>query len=208
MDHDGRVDLVVEHEALNIFEVLLNRSTSLPTPTLASIVEARVSAGRVHLLWQLQATTLASARVERANRGGWQDVGVLRSEGSERASFEDTPAPGEYDYRLLLEVGGRQVHAGEVHVIVPVDELALGRCTWDAASGAFRVALSLTGPSLARLEFIDVSGQLVASDAWVPANAGRQEHDVQAKQHLASGVYWARLSQNGRSITRQLVVLR
>jgi len=208
LDHDGRVDLVIERGAQSSFDVLLNRSPSLPTPVLVAVVEARVSAGRVRLLWQLQATALASARVERASGDGWQEVGVPQSEGAERASFEDTPTPGEYDYRLTLQVGEGRVHAGEVHVFVPRDELALGRCIWDAASFTFRATVSLAGSARARLEFINVSGQLVASDSWVPASGGRHEHDARARTRLASGVYWARLSQNGKSVTRQLVVLR
>jgi hypothetical protein len=208
LDHDGFIDLVVEHESNGVFDVLLNRSSSLPTPVLASLVEARVSAGRVRLVWYAQGTALSLARVERRNGGSWREVGSVRMEGPDRASYEETPPPGDYDYQLTFHVGDQTIHAGQAHVMVTVDELTLTRCIWDESSGAFHAVLSLVGTSPARLELIDVSGRLVASESWVPLGGGHQEHDVFAKNRAKAGVFWARLSQNGRSVTRRLVVLR
>jgi len=69
LDHDGHVDLVIEHEARSVFDVSWDRSVPTPTAVLTSLVEARVSAERVRLLWHCQEAALTSARVERTGGG-------------------------------------------------------------------------------------------------------------------------------------------
>jgi hypothetical protein len=208
LDRDGRVDLVVEHEGHGIFDVLSNRSPNAPTPVLVSLVEAQVSAGHVRLIWRSEQAVLTSAHVERSSGSGWQEVGPIRLEDSGQVRYEETPPPGVYDYRLAFDVGGQRIYAGEAHLTVPASELGLGRCVWDGPAGVFRATVSTVGSAPVRLEFLDVSGRLVASDSWAAIGDGHQERAVPARAGVTPGVFWARISENGKSRVRRFVVLR
>jgi len=208
LNHDGRPDLVVGRLYRDVVDVLLNQTVGYPVPTLVSNVEATVRAGHVRLVWYSVAPELRRARVERATDGGWQDVGEVRTERLEYATFEEDLPNGDYDYRLALNLGGNAIRTGGVHIVVRTTaSLAIDLCRWDDSVHAFGVTLSLMGPSPARFQIVDVLGRIVADDRWVPAGAGTEGRVIESRSRTASGVYWARLSQDGRAVTRRVIVL-
>ena len=208
LDRDGGLDIVVGHTYRDIFDVLMNESPSYPVPTLVSNVEAHVRAGHVRIVWYSVAPELRLARVERSSPGGWRDVGAIRSDSPDFATFEEDVADGEYDYRIALNLGGEVIRAGDVHVSVRTTaSLAIEACRWDASAGAFSATLSLMSPSVARIQIFDVLGRVVMDDRWTPAAVGIQAHTFGARARVADGVYWARLSQEDQAVTRRVLVL-
>ncbi len=208
LNRDGSPDVVVGHMYKDVVDVLLNQTPGFPTPTLVSNVEATVKAGHVRLVWYSVAPELRLARVERASHRGWEAAGVVRLEGADYATFEQDVPDGEYDYRLTMNVSGQVVRAGQVHVSVHATaRLGIRSCRWDAGAGAFSATLSLMGPSPARVQVMDVSGRIVGEDRWDQAAAGTQVRAIGAQGRIASGVYWARLSQAGQVVTRRVLVI-
>lgn len=208
LNGDGSPDLVIAHTFTNVFDVLLNRSTSYPVATLVSNVEATVRGRHVELVWYSVSSGLYLARVERGSRGAWQDVGPVRSDRADYVTFEEDLPDGEYDYRLALSSDGKIVRAGDVHVSVRISaRLGIQACRWDGSARAFSVTVSLADGSPARFQAFDAMGRVVADDGWTPASPGVETRAVGSPATMASGVYWARLRQNGHAVTRRVVVL-
>jgi hypothetical protein len=208
LDRDGRPDLVVGHLYKGTFDALVNQTAGPPVLVLVSNVEATVDRGHVRLVWYSVASELYLAHVERTDGDSWKDVGTVHSDRADYATFEEDVPDGEYDYRLGLSESGQSVREGEVHVSVhTVARLAIDACRWNASAAAFEATLSLATVSPARLSVIDVSGRVVADDQWTPDGVGHQAREIESRARTASGVYWARLEQGGRTITRRVMVL-
>src|SRR5207249_5772138 len=86
----------------------------------------------------------------------------------------------------------------------PVLERAWARR--DGRSVSFSVILVDGAPAM--LEVFDSSGRRVLGERLDGYGAGPQEVRLTARSPLASGKYFARLTQHGRSGTRSFIVLR
>jgi hypothetical protein len=86
--------------------------------------------------------------------------------------------------------------------------LAIRSCRWDPSASAFNVRVSLANSSSARLQIVDVLGRIVADERWAPSGPDEQGRRVAVATHPASGVYWARLSQEGRVAVGRVVVIQ
>jgi hypothetical protein len=76
------------------------------------------------------------------------------------------------------------------------------------ANGTFALAATLPTDVPATLALYDVHGRLIASTNLGGLGAGRHIVQLGSDKQLSAGVYYARLTQSGRSVQRKQVVLR
>ncbi len=74
--------------------------------------------------------------------------------------------------------------------------------------GPVMVAFELPDTQPARLQMVDASGRVVRERQVVAAAGGLATADLSPGPRLAAGIYWLRLQQGARSVTRRLSLLR
>lgn len=179
---------------------------------VAVIVGSEIVDGRVKLQWYLPDAAGQPVGVyRRPIPGDWARVGGLTVDGSGRVSYEDADAtPGRsYQYAIGVMENGRETLAGQVWVDVPLnDRLAIRGITPNPSRNGFSVRFALAGAGPATLEVVDVTGRRVESREVGHLGAGEHEIAFGRERSFESGVYWVRLVQAGRSLTRKAVVTR
>jgi len=144
--------------------------------------------------------------------GAWKVIASPQVVGQGLLLVQDTDiAPGaSYDYRVgALDQDGKMVYSEAVHVTIPSGlEFALTGATPNPARGA-KLNVSFTLPSFerARLSLVSVSGRVVRDLDLAGYGAGRHTIDLSAGAPLHAGLYFARLSQSGRTLTTPVTVL-
>ncbi len=76
-----------------------------------------------------------------------------------------------------------------------------------ARGGSLRVAFTLASADAARLELFDAVGRRVAAPSLAGLGAGPHSIALDRARPLASGVYWARLTQGDARVERRIVVV-
>jgi len=75
-------------------------------------------------------------------------------------------------------------------------------------AGALRVAFELASSSPATLELVDLAGRRILSTAVGALGAGAHIVSLDASRRLDAGVYWLRLRQDGRELTKRGAIIR
>ena len=94
--------------------------------------------------------------------------------------------------------------------VVSVPELmplALGHLRNPATDGRLHVTFSLPRNAPATLEAMDVNGRRVVMREVGSLGAGRHQIELRPEQRLSSGIYFLRLTQDGRVATARVTVL-
>jgi len=182
-----------------------------PTATLAALVESEASPSSVHLVWQ--GDELKSGTVERCPlSGAWASIAEVAADGSGRLAFDDSHVePGaRYAYRLRYLDGTRQVTTAETWIDVPLAYvLSLAGLTPNPETGPeLNVAFTLARQGPGALAIYDVSGREIAREDVSGLKAGPHMFALGRGSHIPPGVYWLRLTHDGKSLTRRGVVLR
>ena len=86
-------------------------------------------------------------------------------------------------------------------------ELALESIRPNPAGATIEVAYALDRTGSAALELVDVSGRRVLQRDLGLVSPGRHESRMSRPADLPAGVYWLRLTQAGRHVTRRMVLL-
>jgi hypothetical protein len=177
-----------------------------------AITVASVESDSTHVVvtW-LSATSPLTATVERRFEGGaWVALGQ-RSVGPDGLLvFDDdaVAAGAQYDYRLAVDVGGQVGYYGQVQVIVPGrSRFAFFGARPNPATQNLVLSFSLATRSPARLELIDVAGRRVFSRDLNGLGAGPQVLDLGSSDVFRAGVYWIRITQDGRRITGKAAIV-
>jgi hypothetical protein len=199
-----------------------------PVPVEWSLDEARIVDGdgeggvAVELSWSGGLDGARFATVERSDRGApWAAVAEVVADGAGRFRHrDDTVERGaRYGYRLAVADGAEIVRVGAVWLDVPAGPnapaIAFGVSSRTAnpmrvgRALVFEVALG-GGAERARLELFDVSGARIAQAEIDPAGDASALRSVRLEPARAPspGVYWARLTQAGRSAARRIVLVR
>jgi hypothetical protein len=179
------------------------------TRTSLAMVSATADADRVRLEWYASESVDAAVYRRTANQD-WARVGRVLSDGTGMITFEDRDiVPGtRYGYRLGYFDGGAETFAGETWVEVPTDlKLALDGLRPNPAVNDLIVSFTLPSGDEARLDFLDVAGRSVLARELAGLGPGRHTLRLGGAPP-ASGVYFIRLTQNGRSVTSRAAVLR
>jgi hypothetical protein len=122
--------------------------------------------------------------------------------------YEDVDVrPGtSYGYRLSLREGGVEKFYGETWVSVPPLALTLEGLRPNPAVGEPAAAFTLPSGAPARLQLLDVTGRVRLSREV--GNLGAGSHLVGLGGSVPAGIYWLRLTQSGRSLLAQGVVVK
>jgi hypothetical protein len=176
-------------------------------PVLADLIAIDAAGGRVQVTWRV--SEVESARLyRRAGEGPWIGMATVEPDGAQRIRYEDAAVvPGEtYAYRLGVQRPAGEVFVGEASITIPDQStLALGAIGFDA--DGLRVEFSLARSAPAAFEMYDLNGRRVLAERWDGLEAGPHRTSVGGGRELESGVYFARLRQDRRSVTRRFVVI-
>jgi len=183
-----------------------------PTAVQLSLVSAEILDGVVRLAWHAPDAAGLSATVERRTETAtWRDAGTCVGDGTGRLQFEDSDVvPGtQYGYRLRYLDGGVDSWSAETWVSVPTGyELALSGLRPNPASDQMTVAFTLGSAQAATLEVIDLAGRRLAARDVGSLGPGRHTIRLDETRGFAPGVYWLRLTQDGRSKTIKGLIAR
>lgn len=171
-----------------------------------SVVTAEARADEVRLRWHVSGETRAS--IERSELGAaeWRTLAQGDVDGAGYLDYVDREvrAGASYEYRLGFAGGAR---GGETSVTVPVLELTLEGARPNPAVGSVVLAFTLPDASPARLELYDLSGRRLASRDVGTRGAGRHVERLEGGV-IPPGLYWASLSQGGRTLRTRIAVVR
>jgi hypothetical protein len=180
-----------------------------PVATQLALVSAGIEQGHPRLKWYSADGANERMRLyRRAVPEPWSLIGDLYADGTGIVVYDDLEAVRgrsyEYKLGLLTPAGERQF--GEARVDFPLEAgFALERLPDGASGHAISFAVTLGGDGPATLELVDVSGRRqTRSDL---GGLGPGEHRVSLDAIRRPGVYWARLSQAGRSLSIPVAVL-
>ena len=186
-----------------LWEYPLNNATA----ALASLLEARVDGGRVHLRWQLSGDQTTVVTLQRRSvPGEWRDLGTLPLDGVGTVAYEDADVLPGARYEYALRVGSLVL--GRVSVDVGAQaRLAIGAVSPNPSTRGFVVSYTLASDAPASLDLVDVSGRRVFAREL--AGMGEGQHDLDLRsERFAPGLYWARLQQGGHLVTKRVSVVR
>ena len=211
---DGKMGMIVAWQdgRTTQYDVYAQRvGGDIATPTLISLVSAAAEPGRVVLTWSAGATRPSAAVAYRREASSdWAPLGAPREDGDGLLVFEDhAVSAGRYAYRLGYAGPTGERFTPEVWVKVPgAYVLALAGFAPNPAMSEPVVSLSLASREAARLEVFDVSGRAVLAREVGSLGPGSHRVAVGRGGGLAAGVYWLRLTQQGKSLTAKSLVAR
>lgn len=175
-----------------------------PTAIALALVSAEAGPDGVRLEWWSDAPGGRFTVQRSGGAGGWEDLATLAADGRGRVVWTDASAvPGRrHGYRLSWPEAGAARFGGETWIARPV---ALELAVHPLGTGLrFRCELPADAPSA--LELIDLGGRRLRRAGL--AGAGVHEVDLAAGGDLPPGIYFARLTQQGRIATARAVRVR
>ncbi|MBI5169419.1 MAG: T9SS type A sorting domain-containing protein [Candidatus Eisenbacteria bacterium] len=186
-----------------LWEYPLNNATA----ALASLMEARVECGRVHLRWQVSGDQTTVVTLQRRSvPGEWESLGELPLDGVGTVAYEDADVIPGARYEYALRVGTLML--GRVSVDVGAQaRLAIGAISPNPSTRGFVVSYTLASDVPATLDLVDVSGRRVFARDLKGAGEGQHDLDLRGLR-FAPGLYWARLQQGGHLVTKRVSVVR
>jgi hypothetical protein len=112
-----------------------------------------------------------------------------------------------YQYRLSFSVQGNPFLLGLVGVAVPPAALSLAGAVPNPSPAGLNVRFSLPSASPATLSLHDLQGRMLIQIDVGPLGPGTHAVDLAAGLVLDPGIYWIRLDQDARILTRKAVLL-
>lgn len=180
------------------------------TATQVSLAATHAEPGLVRITWQAAGTTsLRATAYRRTGTGDWTTLGDLFSDAAGRITLEDrdVTAGTRYDYRLGVHEAEGEIFTSEVTVRVPLAaEFAIQDIHPNPTEGEVWVSYALPSPGEAALDLIDVAGRRVATLTLQGPGASRVL--LTRGGDVAAGIYVVRLTQQGRSVTRRVSIVR
>jgi galactose oxidase-like protein len=179
-----------------------------PTSVLVSVLRAEAGDGYVRLLWQVSDHGLVARLARRREAEGWTVIAQPSADGAGRIAYQDRDVErgARYAYRLGIPGAAGELHLGEVEVMVPPCVLALDGLRSNPARGELVATFSLPHSGAGRLDLFDLAGRRVRACALQALNAGRHSVRIGDAGEFAPGVYLLRLTQDGRSVAKRIVV--
>ncbi len=189
---------------------MFERLLDAPVATNLALVGAEIVNGRPRMTWFSADGAGESMRLyRRAVPGDLVPAGELIADGSGMIVFEDKDAIAgrSYEYALGLSTNGIERILGNVWVDVPEVAAFALRAVNDARGGnKLRFVVSIKSATPSRLELVDITGRRLAEQDLGTLSGG--EHTVEMSASVRPGVYWGRLSQDGKMVTAKVSVVR
>jgi hypothetical protein len=185
-----------------------------PTPTLVSLVSANASPDRVTLTW-FGGTAAGATVYRRGERDDWAPLGAAALDGAGRFEFEDrgVMSGARYAYRLGWREVGVEQFSAESWVSVPAAyALSFAPPRPNPSPGNSRMAYVLSRAGPVRLDLFATSGARVRSLESGVREAGPHElvwdGTDDAGRAVPVGIYFARLTAEGRALRHMVMMLR
>ncbi|NOT34000.1 MAG: T9SS type A sorting domain-containing protein [Candidatus Eisenbacteria bacterium] len=177
------------------------------------LIETSIDPGRVRFTWSVDRKTPATYRAYRIEEGGeLRELATLIPDGRGQIAMEDAQAPEgrEVGYSLSVSIGEEERFLTPIRVQVPVTplELALQRAWSPPGSDVIRIEFALPRGPAPRLELIDVAGRRVASRTLAEYLPGQRSAEIRPASGTRTGVYFVRLTQGSRTLSRKVVLVR
>jgi hypothetical protein len=208
--YDWLFDRLVVWGGSNYDPRALALNWDMPTPTQLALQSVEARPGLVRLVWHGLGSQGVAANVYRREDGlDWRSRGTVESDASGLAVWEDRDvlAGARYEYRLGMLEDGQEVFMGAASVKVPAGvDLSVRAISPAAAAGRLALWCSAPAPGRARLEVLDLAGRRIAARDLDWAAAGGMEVVIDITPR--AGLYFARLSQGGRSARAKVSVIR
>jgi hypothetical protein len=183
-----------------------------PVAVLLSLVSADAEPDRVTLVWHAAEGASLAATVERRGMGSdWLPLAAVTADGTGRIEYQDRGviAGERYGYRIAYTEDGITRRSAETWVDVPRTlSLALEGLRPNPSVGALTVAFTLPSWAPATLELLDVGGRRLIGREVGSLGAGGHLLRLDDGLRLAPGMYWLRLTQNGRALIKRGVAVR
>lgn len=185
-------------------------------PALAPSTQANPAMAQ--LQWGAQNVIGDLAAVYRCEPGTpWSSIATITNDGSGTLAFQDLAVtPGaRYGYQLVVPSQQGAVPGGEVWVDIPsVVGVApaprvgftLNRVEPNPLVDRFVVSFALTSADAARLDVMSVTGQRLLSREVGALGAGAHQIELGGARDFRPGMYFVRLTQSGRALTRRVVI--
>jgi hypothetical protein len=211
-DGDGIVDQTPD------FRNFILESDTPALPIVFADLAVDDVAGRIRLSWRVDADEPVVFHVHRAPAGaatrGDDLSGRLVPDARGAASFVDATAePGRaYDYRIVAVGRTETVEHGPIRATAPGAALRLRVATPARAGEGVPIDLQMAGADGGRLELFDTAGRLLRVWALPAGEPGwrREQWDGRdaAGRPAPAGLYFLRLTAEGKSVTARVVRLR
>jgi hypothetical protein len=182
------------------------------TPVLIAPGRVLAEAGRVRVeFYSAEAAGRAWTAYRSTDGVTWESIGapVLLGSGTLLVDDKNVVAGQRYAYRLGSYSGNTQEFSETVWAIVPTDLLfALYGATPNPATGPLSVTFALPNNGSARLDLVNVAGRLLYSQEVGMKGPGRHTVPLDLSQKLDAGIYFLKLTQNGKSLKAPVTVVR
>lgn len=193
----------------------LDWGTPAAEPSMTASAGATPDAASV--TWSVVGMNGERAAVYRRDANSeWSLISTVENTGTGTLTFHDaTVVPGaRYGYLLGIPSRVGAVVGGEAWVDVPTVTsapptpvaFALDPVRPNPVVGRFEVSMSLLGDSPATLELVDVTGRLRASRTLAAGSPGPQTVGLGNASDFAAGVYFLRLRQADRIVSRRVIL--
>jgi hypothetical protein len=182
-----------------------------PTAIAVSLLSAVGEPGVANLRWQVTGGAPRFDLERRTEQEPWRSIARLTADGSGSIAYEDRElAPGHYGYRLAYTVDGVTRTTPEAWVDVPAaHRLELAGFTPNPINGQnLRVSFSLPQSGSGALGLYDIAGRELARESLTGLPPGRHTLRLGGGFTVPAGMYWLRLTHDGRTLTTRGVVVR
>ncbi len=181
-----------------------------PESFTIGLVRSDARPDRVRVRWRPNPLTAAPVTPQRRKGSEpWINLASLSPDATGDYALEDWAiiAGETYEYRLSIPSVDRVWNFGEVNVSVPRLAMAIHAATIQRGASGFMVDVELPSAGPARIVLVDVLGRAV--DTLHPGNLGAGIHQLRLgnRTRMAAGVYFVRVEQGDRSVSRRFVVL-
>ena len=182
-----------------------------PVATLAALIAVDAQPDRIRLTWYAAGNPELTATVYRRTANtAWVSLGQFTTDGTGYLRYEDAEVETgtRYGYRLGVMDAGTEVFVGEAWATAERLVFALeGARPNPAVARQLTEFFSLASAEAAKLELINVSGRRWAMREVGSLGPGRHSVTFGAGGRIPPGIYLARLTQGGHSLTRRVAVL-
>ena len=165
---------------------------------------------RVRLDWVIGDSLARNPTVYRRTAGGtWIELARPVASGGS-IHYEDTRVLTglHYAYRLGIPSAGHEVYRGQVEVDVSGDsDYRLERIWPNPAHGSLWVAFTLPTLAPTTIELFDVRGRRVLVPQAGALGPGVHRIELNQTSALGAGLYFLRVQQGSRSVTRRVCIL-
>jgi hypothetical protein len=174
------------------------------------LTRANATPNRVSLSWRASPPADAPVTIyRREGEGSWEVLGVAHPDLTGLVAFEDTNAIAGhgYFYRVSITTGSEELFYGDAAVQVPAFALAVRLASPNPVRGELSAEVELPSSAIAWIELIDVQGRVVERKQVGGSGPSIFRLPIASDKHLASGIYFFRLTQGGKTATRRAVLI-